>query len=296
MAALVILACDVILVAVKGLAGILGGSVALQADAVNSLGDVFTIVLVYFGLFAATRPRDDQHPYGHGRIEDLVANLMGVVLVLFGAYLLFHSIRGLVKGEPYRPEIITVWAAAANVVAKEAMYRFASARGKALRSPALQAVAADFRSDVLVSIGILAGIVGAVLRWPLLDPIVSIPVALMVVYMGIRLYRSSVHALMDGTPEADVLDRAVAIAEAVPKVGRVHEIKGRLSGRNVLLDMKIEVDPDLTVDEGHDIAHRVQDTILEMMSEVSSVLVHVNPLPHVHINGGGPDRRGPGSA
>lgn len=286
-----ILACNIILIAVKGLAGILGGSVALQAEAANSLGDVFAIILVYFGLLAASRPQDAEHPYGHGRVEDLVANLMGVALVLFGAYLLFSSILELVRGELCKPEIITMWAAAANVVAKEAMYRFARGRGEALRSPALAAVAADFRSDVLVSIGVLAGILGAVVRWPLLDPIVSIPVALMVVFMGVRLYRSSVHALMDGMPEEDILDRAAAVAESVPMVGKVHDIKGRLSGSSVLLDMKIGVDPGLTVDEGHNIARQVQDTILEEMREISSVNIHIDPLPHSHIddNNRGPD-------
>lgn len=282
-AALVILVCNLILVAVKGLAGVLGGSVALQADAANSLGDVLGIVVVYFGMIIAVRPRDEKHPYGHGRVEDITANLMGVLLAIFGGLVLFRSVNDLVRGSVASPDLITTWAAGANVVAKEAMYRFARQRQVELRSPALAAVAADFRSDVLVSLGILAGVVGAVLRWPFLDPLVSIPVSLIVIYMGIKVYRSSIYALMDGMPEQEVIQRAVEIAEGVPSVGSVREIKGRSSGRYILLDMKIEIDPQLSVDEGHDIAHMVQDAILGDMREVSSVNIHVNPAPHSHL-------------
>ena len=278
-AALIILIGNVILVAIKGLAGVLGGSVALEADAANSLGDVVTIVLVYFSLRVANRPRDAEHPYGHGRVEDITANLIGVVLALFGGYIFYRSIKDLIGGAFDKPEMITMWAAAANVVIKEAMYRFTRSRGKELRSPALTAVAADFRSDVLVSLGILAGVLGAVLRWPLLDPIVSLPVSLMVVYMGASLCRRSIHALMDGMPGGEIIDRAVKIAESVPRVDRVHEVRGRYSGRDILLDMKIEIDPTITVNEGHDIAHRVQNAITSEMGEVSSVHIHVNPSP-----------------
>jgi len=282
-AALILLACNILLFLLKGFAGIMGDSSALTADAANSLGDTFTITLVYFGLYVSVRPRDDRHPYGHGRVEDIIANLMGVVLVLFGGYLLYHSIAEIVRGELVEPELITVWVASANVVIKEAMYQFAKSRARTVRSPALSAVAADFRTDVLVSVGILAGILAAVLRWPLLDPLVSIPVSLAVVYMGVNLYRSSVHALMDGMPDEDTIAKAVRIAEGVPRVGQVHDVKGRYSGRNILLDMKIEIDPDLTVDEGHDIAHQVQEAILEGIPEISSVHTHVNPYPHSHL-------------
>jgi cation diffusion facilitator family transporter len=283
-AALILLACNVLLFLLKGFAGIMGNSAALTADAANSLGDAFTIVLVYFGLRLAVQPRDDRHPYGHGRVEDIIANLMGVVLVLFGGYLLYYSISGIVRGDIVKPELITVWVASANVVIKEAMYKFTKSQARTLRSPALSAVAADFRTDVLVSIGILAGILAAVLRWPLLDPLVSIPVSLAVVYMGVNLYRSSVHALMDGMPDEDTITKAVRIAEGVPRVGQVHDVKGRYSGRNILLDMKIEIDPALTVDEGHDIAHQVQEALLKGMPEISSIHIHVNPSPHSHLD------------
>lgn len=283
-ACLVILACNAVLVGLKGLGGILGGSKALQADAANSLGDVFTSFLVLTSLLVASRPRDAEHPYGHGRAEDIAANIMGVALSFFGIYLFVRSLTAMITSSVLTPEFLTVGVAAANLVAKEAMYRFASSHGKILRSPALEAIAVDFRSDVLVSAAILAGLLGAVLRWPLLDPLVSLPVAGAVVYMGTKICRTSIHALMDGMPEEETLDRATRAAEGVPGVGKVKDIRGRFSGGWIFLDMKIEVDPELTVDEGHDIAHEVEETLLREIPEVKGVHIHVNPAPHSHLD------------
>lgn len=283
-AATLILAGNLALVVIKGLGGLLGKSHALMGDAANSLGDVFTSSLLIIGLAWASRPVDHDHHYGHGRIEDLMANLVGVFLTAFGLYLLYRAIGSAWTGIFPRPNTLAAGLAMANSLIKSSMWGFAHSVGKRLRSPAMRAVAADFLSDVLISLALLGGIIGAVIRWPYLDTILSVPVAFMVALSGVRLYRRSVHVLMDGVPPHDLVDRATKLAEQVPGVGRVHAIRGRQSGGEALLDVDIEVDPHLTVDQGHDIAHAVEKAILDAMEEVASVNVHVNPFPHSHLD------------
>ncbi|MEJ5186231.1 MAG: cation diffusion facilitator family transporter [Candidatus Geothermincolales bacterium] len=289
-AALVILVGNLVLVLLKALGGIFGKSRTLLADAANSFGDAFTISLVILGLTWASRPEDHDHHYGHGRVEDLVANLVGVMLTAFGAYLVYRSVATALGRDFTRPTPLAVWLATTNSLVKTSMWGLAYSAGKRLRSPAMKAVAADFMADVLVSLAMVAGILGAVIRWPYLDTVFSLPVALLVTLSGVRLYRRSVHTLMDGVPPSDLVARACRLAEDVPGVGRVHAIRGRQSGGEALLDVEIEVDPHLTVDQGHDIAHAVEKAILDSMEEVASVYVHVNPFPHSHPEKG--ERKG----
>jgi cation diffusion facilitator family transporter len=279
----VILAGNLTLVAIKGLGGILGRSRALLADAANSLGDVFTISLVILGLGWASRPRDQDHHYGHGRVEDLLANLVGILLTGFGLYLLYRAVATAVARDFNRPTSLAVGLAAANSAVKLSMWMLARSAGKRFRSPAMRAVAADFLADVLVSLVLVGGVLGAAIHWPYLDTALSLPVALLVTLSGVRLYRKSVHVLMDGVPDPELVAKALRVAESIPGVGRVHALRGRQSGGEALLDLEIEVDPHLTVDQGHDIAHAVERAILDSMEEVGSVNVHVNPFPHSHL-------------
>ncbi len=282
-AALLILASNSLLVVIKALGGFIGNSQAMLADAANSLGDVFTSALLIVGLAWASRPVDHDHHYGHGRVEDLMANLVGVFLTAFGPYLLYRAVGSAWRGKFPRPNALAAGLAVTNCVLKSGMWGFAYSVGRRLRSPAMRAVATDFLSDVLISLAIVGGVIGAVIRWPYLDTVLSVPVAIMVTFFGVRLYRKSVHVLMDGVPPSELVEKAASLAERVPGVGRVHAIRGRQSGGETLLDVDIEVDPHLTVDQGHDIAHAVERAILEFMEEVASVNVHVNPFPHSHL-------------
>jgi cation diffusion facilitator family transporter len=272
-----ILLGNIFLAALKWLAGAIGNSLALQADAANSTGDIFTVAVVFFAMRVAAKPEDKEHPYGHGKMENIAANFVGLLLFAFASIFLYRSILHIASKEVIRPEFLTFIAAAINFLVKEIMCQYAKRRSEQLRSPSLQAIAMDFRSDVLVSLALMIGIFTAVVKWGVVDDVASIGVCLLIFYMAVRMIYHSTHDLMDRLPDRKSIEKAILLAEGVSGVEEVHEIKGRWSGRDMLLDLKIEIDPQISVKDGHDIAHRVKDAIIAGMDEVKDVTVHVNP-------------------
>ncbi len=278
-AALLGLVINLALGVVKLIAGIVGNAFALVADAVNSLGDVVTSLVVLFALRLARRPPDKEHPYGHTRAEAIagsnVALLVGVSALLIGweAVTRWNS-------EHTIPPGWTLWIAAANVVIKEGLYRYKLAVGKRTRSSALLANAWDHRSDALCSLAVLIGL-GAVRwggeGWLWADEAAALVVALAIVWSAGMLFRASAHELLDAQAERTIVGRIAQLALTAEGVHHVETLWVRKSGLEYFVDMHIEVDPRLTVREGHDIGHEVKDRIMREVELVRDVLVHLEP-------------------
>ncbi|WP_370454546.1 cation diffusion facilitator family transporter [Geobacillus sp. C56-T2] len=281
-AAMVGIVGNLILAAVKAAVGLWSQSQALIADAAHSASDVAGSFAVWVGLRAAARPPDEDHPYGHGKAESIAAIIVAVLLFLVGleigrsAFLSFFA--------PLAPPgMAAVYVLLVSIVAKEAMFRYKYRLGKTLNSEALIVNAYEHRSDVFSSLAALFGVGAAIAggRWGIdwlvyADPLAGLFVALLVLKMAWDLGRQSIHTAIDHVlHEEETADLRAAVL-SVPDVRQINELYAREHGHDVIVDLKIAVDPQLTVEEGHRIGKKVKEKLLTF-PRVRNVLVHINP-------------------
>ena len=267
--------------------GLVGQSYALISDAVNSLGDVFTSVAVLLAFRVAQKPADAEHPYGHTRAEAIagsnVAVLVGVSALLVG--------WGAIQGVSNPHEIPPVWTlaiAGANVLIKEALYRYQIRLGRRAGSSAIIANAWDHRADALSALAVLAGLAIVRLGGPSLvaiDEVAALFVVAIIVTSAARLHWASVQELMDAQADKPFVDQIRRAAATVEGVEQIDKLRVRKSGLEYLVDIHIQVRADQTVDEGHRISHLVKDELLNRFANLRDVLVHIEPYPHVHDRG-----------
>ncbi len=283
-AAMLGLVINIILGIVKLVGGILGGSFALISDAVNSLGDSLSSVVVVFALVVAQRPADREHPYGHTRAEAIAASNVALLVILSALFVGWEAVRRM-PNQHDLPPAWTLWIAGANVLIKECLYRYKIRVGQRTGSTAIVANAWDHRSDALCSFAVLIGL--GVVRWAgpnyiWADEAAALIVVCLIVWSGGKLFRRSASELMDSQAGDEFVQQIQSAAEGVGGVKNVETLWVRKSGLEYFADIHIEVDARLTVDEGHRIGHRVKDRLLEQFPTVRDVLVHLEPYPHIH--------------
>lgn len=266
------------LVLFKGLAGVLGHSSALIADAIESLSDSLTSIVVYIGLHYASRPADENHPYGHGKAEPLAATIVAIGLMAAAVAIAVASVRQLMTPhEP--PAAFTLVVLALVVVAKETLFRHVDAVGSEIESTAVQSDAWHHRSDAITSavafIGISMALIGGP-GWYIADEIAALLTVPMIMYNAYGFLRRAIDELTDTAP-AGVEEKVRGIALATPQVAGLHVCRVRKMGFEYFVDLHVLVDGDLTVREGHNIAHAVKDGIREQFPKISDVLVHIEP-------------------
>lgn len=270
---------------VKLLTGILAGSFALIADAVNSLGDALTSTVVMIALVLAQRPADQEHPYGHTRAEGIAATNVAVLIIVSALWLAWEAIHRIGS-----VQLTTPWwalgVAGGNVVIKEILYQYNAKVGRRIGSASLLANAWDHRSDALCSAAVFVGLVAVKFggaNWHWADEVAALLVVLLIMANGVVLFRKAASELMDLQADDEFVGKIRREAESVPDVKAIETLWVRKSGLEYFVDIHIEVDRNLTVDEGHRIGHWVKDAILEQFSEVRDVMVHLEPFPHHHV-------------
>ncbi len=278
---------NLLLVAFKLAAGIFGHSYAMVADAIHSASDGVATGTAYFGIKVAEKPADANHPYGHGSAEAIVAFFIALLLFGTGAYLGASAVHLIAHGHESTPGNIALGAAVASIVIKEALFRYTIRVGKRWNSPAVIATAWDHRSDAYSSVGALAGIVGAKLGVPVLDPIAGMIIAAFIMKVSIGLIRSNVGLLMDETPPPAFIREVRDVACRVEGVMAVSDVKVHRYGPVSTVDIKIAVDGRLTVEEGHRIAGKLRYELSRKVKGVRDVMVHVNPYPPDEMPVGG---------
>lgn len=265
--------------AAKLTAGLLGGSLGLVADGINNLGDVFTSSFIWLGMKVGRQPADPAHPYGHGRAESVTAKLASIMLCLTGLYIIYEALSGLAEvHQP--PRGYTLWVAVAGMIIKEAMYWYAISVARRIGSTSLAADAWNHRSDVLATATVVLGLVLTLYggeHFRVADHVAAVVVGAVILYVGGVLFWRSALELMDTMPSKEVLRAAQAAALSVGGVKRVETLVGRKTGLDYLLDIHIEVSPEMPVDQAHLLAHQVKDAICSQVKMVRDVLVHVEP-------------------
>ncbi|GGE27318.1 cation transporter [Marinithermofilum abyssi] len=274
---------NLLLAVIKGVIGVVSNSRALVADAAHSASDVAGSLAVLIGLRVAQVPPDEDHPYGHGKAESIAAIIVAVLLGVVGVEIGYGSFQVLFS-KVEAPGWLAVLAAVVSMVAKEAMFQYKYRLGKRLNSQSLIANAWEHRSDVYSSLAAVVGIGGAVLGdryhipWLVyMDAVAGVLVSLLVLKMAVHLLRESIHNTLDHVLHEEEAYELVEAAGKVEGVRRVDELRAREHGFYVIVDAKVAVNPDITVEEGHRIGKRVKETLVEQFEHVSDVLVHINP-------------------
>jgi cation diffusion facilitator family transporter len=270
------------LMIMKLLAGHFGNSEAVFADGIESACDFIAILSTMIALNIGRKPFDEKHPYGHGRAESLSAILVSLVIFGSGGWILYKAVITIVNAEYQPPQLIAVAAAFFTIIIKEWLYRFSMKTGSYLQSPALLAVAKDHRKDAITSVATLVGVSGAFFGVAVMDPIAAGITALFIFHIGWETFSSAAHDLMDGLPDEGLLETITRMAEEVGGVEHVHEIRGRRSGQYLIIDLKLDMDPDMTVKESHAIATAVKKVIFDRYPNVGDVMIHINPHDEAH--------------
>ncbi|MEN8107346.1 MAG: cation diffusion facilitator family transporter [Pseudomonadota bacterium] len=269
---------DLLLGSIKIVIGYLAHSQALIADGVHSFSDLFTDVLVLFAAKHAHREADEEHPYGHGKIETVATVALGVALLAVAIGISYDAIQRLL--EPallLHPGVLALLAALVSVFAKEAIYHYTASVARRLRSQMLHANAWHSRSDAISSIVVVIGIGGTMAGLPWLDAVAAVVVALMIAKIAWDLLWKSLQELIDTALDSEQVVAIREVITAVSGVRALHMLRTRRSGSDALVDVHIQVDPALSVSEGHQIGEAVRARLLENVEEVADVTVHIDP-------------------
>jgi cation diffusion facilitator family transporter len=276
---LVGLVINALLTSAKFAAGILGHSHALIADAVESLSDIFSSIIVWRAVVVAAAPADEDHPYGHGKAEPIAAALVSTLLLLAAGWIAVEAFREI--AHPHTaPAPFTLLVLLGVICIKEGLFRFVLREAISVESSAVQTDAWHHRSDAITSLAAGIGISVALLGgkgYESADDVAAVVAAGIIAWNGWRLLRPAINELMDRTPGRELRERIRSIAESVKGVERVEKTLVRKMGYHFYADMHVEVDPQMTVQHAHKIAHEVKDKIRTQLPRVRDVLVHIEP-------------------
>ena len=270
---------NVLLSAFKLFAGIIANSGAMISDAVHTLSDVFSTFIVIIGIKLSSKESDTKHPYGHERIECVAALLLAVVLAITGFGIGYSGIMKIIDGmsEPIIPGTLALIAAIVSIIVKEAMYWYTRAAAKKIDSGALMADAWHHRSDALSSVGSFAGILGARLGLPVLDPIASVVICLFIIKAAYDIFKDAIRKMTDEACDNAVVEEIKRVSLSQEGVLGVDQIQTRLFGNRIYVDIEISADGTVPLMQSHGIAQQVHDAIESAFPTVKHCMVHVNP-------------------
>ena len=279
-AALVCTAGNIFLCLIKAVMGILTGSLALVADAIHSGADVLVSVITVFAVRIGQRPPDTGHPYGHGKTEFISGAFVGLVLFIGAACIIASAIGHLLSKATLEPPHFTALAAAAvSIALNELLYHYAHCAAKRTNSAGLEALAWDNRSDAISSLPVFFGVLGALLGFPLLDPLAALLVGLLVGKIGWEILAENIGGLMDAPLHSDQIDKMRDLVLAVPNVQGIGYLRTRGMGRDYLVDLQILVNAATTVEASQDIAKRVRAVLRRKIEHLSHITVNCRPGP-----------------
>lgn len=277
-------AVNVLLLVFKFVAGILGHSAAMVADAVHSLSDFVTDVIVLAFVHISSKPKDKSHDYGHGKYETLAMTIIGIALlaaaigIIYGGALKIADWLGGQQLEA--PGTLALWAALLSVVLKEAIYRYSMVKARQLNSQAVEANAWHHRSDALSSVGTAIGIGGAIFlgqRWTVLDPLASVIVGAFIVKVAIELLCRGIGDLLEQSLPDEIETEILQLAATVPGISEPHDLRTRRIGDHYAIELHILVDGDIPLREAHDRASEVEQLLRNHYGDDTHVVVHVEP-------------------
>lgn len=277
-------AVNAVLVVLKLVAGILGRSSAMIADAVHSLSDFVTDIIVLLFVRISGKPLDSDHEYGHGKYETFASMIIGAILIAASIGLMYNGIRLCVESingrELPEPTWIALGMAIVSIISKEWLYRYTIRRGKALDSSAVMANAWHHRSDAFSSMGTLVGIAGAMslgASWRILDPIAAIIVSLLIFRSGYEIMKPNVNQLLEASLSEQDKERITTAVLSVPGIRAMHRLRTRRIGNVAAIDLHAKMDGNITLSEAHAIASEAEKKLRDLFGPASIINIHMEP-------------------
>lgn len=276
---------NVVLLIFKFVAGFLGNSAAMLADAVHSLSDFVTDIIVLLFVKISSKPEDKEHKFGHGKYETLATVVIGIMLFLIGLGILYNGAKDVIRvinGEVLpSPGILALVAALFSIAVKEVLYQYSVIKGKTLDSPAVIANAWHHRSDALSSIGTAIGIGGAIVlgeKWSVLDPIAAIVVSFFIIKVAYVLTKNGVDDLLERSLPPEIEDEIVKIILSFDKVSEPHHLRTRRIGNKYAINVHIRMDGNTLLYEAHDTATAIERRLREKYGNETYVNIHMEPV------------------
>lgn len=254
----------------------IGNSDALRADGLNNATDIIASIAVLVGLKISRKPPDEDHPYGHYRVETIASLFAAFIMAFIGIQVIFDTFKKIISNQVSEaPDLLTAWTALAAAVVMYFVYQYNVKLAKKIESSSLNAAAQDNKSDALVSIGAFVGIIGAQFGLFWLDPLAGFVVGIIISKTALDIFREATHTLTDGFEEDKLKDIQASI-EKVEEVKEVVDVKGRIHGNQSLLDVTILVDPNLNVIQSHRITENIENYLYEQ-HKITYVHIHIEP-------------------
>ena len=276
---------NVALLTFKFIAGTLGHSSAMIADAVHSLSDFLTDIVVLAFVHISAKPQDESHDYGHGKFETIASFFIGLALVAAATGIIVSGATKLAAwiggAQLEAPGYLALWAALLSIAVKEVLFRYTKRRGKELNSQAMVANAWHHRSDALSSIAASIGIGGAIIlgeRWTVLDPLASIVVGAMLIKVAVDLLKTSIKELTEGSLSTEMEEEITNIIESFPDVKEPHNLRTRRIGNRIAIEVHVRMDGHLPLNETHDRATAIEQKLKERFGAQTHVTIHMEPI------------------
>lgn len=277
---------NVILLIFKFVAGIISNSAAMIADAVHSLSDFITDVVVIVFVKISSKPQDKSHDYGHGKFETLATLIIGIALLFIGLMILYNGVSATYRciwlgEELHRPGMIAFWAAIFSIILKEAVYQYTVFKGRNLNSQAVIANAWHHRSDAFSSIGTAVGIGGAIFlgdKWVVLDPIAAIVVSVFIINVSLKIIIKSINELLEKSLPDEIENEIIKVAESFDMVKDVHDLRTRRIGNNIAIEMHLLMDGNLSLQCTHNTTELIESELRKKYGEHTHIAIHVEPF------------------
>lgn len=261
----------------KIFAGIFGRSQAMLSDGFHSLSDIFAGILTLTSVKISQKPVDKSHPYGHGKAESIAAFCISFILFGMSIVLSYRALNAIFLKIRIVPGLLPLWAALVSISVKELLFRYTYYIGKKFDNLAILASASDHRADALSSVAALIGIAGARLGYTFLDPLAGFVVAVFIFKIGVDILRPSLRELMDTSLPEDFIDEIKKVALTIEGVRKIDDIKTRRIGWRNSIDLSVQIDADLSIEEGHGISNKIEKLLLQKLKNIGNIMIHINP-------------------
>lgn len=280
---------NLVLTGFKLVAGFVGHSSAMIADAIHSLSDLISDVVVLVMVKVSSKGVDQNHDFGHGKFETLATVLVSLMLLVVGGELMAGGIEKIrlvwQGGEVASPGSIALWAAIVSIIVKEALYQWTAIVGKRVNSPAMISNAWHHRTDALSSIGSALGIGGAMLlggKWTILDPIVGCIISIFIIVVAVKMVLPALHELTEGSLPKEMKEKIKSLILSVEGVDNVHDLRTRRNGPSVIISAHIVVDPQMTVENAHTLTELAEEAVRKEFGNETQINIHVEPYEHAN--------------